>query len=103
MQQSEKTLISVLILSFALSGIYYHELHVKNIALAQKAEAIAMIEASNPFKGTNVEAKTSYVYDVSNEKGLFEKHADQKIPLASITKVMTAVVALDQVPEGTIV
>jgi len=40
-----------------------------------------------------VQAKSAIVYDLSNGKVLYNKNADEQLPLASLTKLMTALVA----------
>ena len=44
-------------------------------------------------------AKSALVYDLKNEKVLYEKNPDLKTPMASITKLMTAMVAIDNARE----
>lgn len=45
------------------------------------------------FSNVSVTAKAAYVWDIANERSLYEKNADEQLPLASITKLMTALVA----------
>jgi D-alanyl-D-alanine carboxypeptidase (penicillin-binding protein 5/6) len=40
-------------------------------------------------------AKSALVYDLTTEKTIYEKNADEKLPMASITKLMTVIVAID--------
>ena len=42
-----------------------------------------------------VTAKSALVYDLTNEKVIYEKNTNMKLPMASITKLMTAIVAID--------
>ncbi len=70
--------------------------HLKAAVVVAKEEA-----KENPYEKLALEAKAVYVYDVKNKKMLFEKNADEILPLASITKVMTALTALSLVPETT--
>jgi len=51
----------------------------------------------------NIEAKSYYVYDVIHQKPIFAKSEHEKLPLASITKLMSGLVVLDIMPETTIV
>lgn len=44
-----------------------------------------------------IRAKSAYVWDVRNQKVLFEKNATKSLPLASITKLMTAMLAYELV------
>lgn len=54
---------------------------------------------SNFIKGDldvpQISAKSALVYDITANKVLYEKNSKQKLPMASITKIMTAVVALE--------
>ena len=58
-----------------------------------KTESLKTIEL-------DVEAKSAYVVDIADGKVLFQKNADQKRPLASLTKLMTAILTDDSVPDG---
>lgn len=40
-------------------------------------------------------AKSAYVYDLKNNKAIYEKNVDERLPMASLTKIMTAIVAID--------
>lgn len=42
-----------------------------------------------------ISAKSALVYDLTNEKVLFSKSPERKLPMASITKIMTAIVAIE--------
>lgn len=57
----------------------------------------------NPLQNIEIEAKAAIVYDLKRKKVLFEKNADKALPLASLTKVMTAVTALELVPDSSVV
>lgn len=54
-----------------------------------------------PQKITDVEvvAKAAYVWDVRSQRALFSKNADESLPLASITKLMTALLAHELISE----
>jgi serine-type D-Ala-D-Ala carboxypeptidase (penicillin-binding protein 5/6) len=59
--------------------------------------------ASTFFPPDAIEAKAAYVYDVRTKTVLFAKNENTRLPLASLTKVMSALVALDTSPSyGTI-
>jgi len=51
----------------------------------------------------DLRAKAAYVWDIKGQRALYESNADQKLPLASITKLMTALVAYELVPDETLV
>lgn len=47
----------------------------------------------NPFESLSLEGKGIVVYDVINKRELFSKNPDEPMPLASLTKVLTALIA----------
>lgn len=56
----------------------------------------------DPFQDVTLEAKAAYVFDVRTEKVLFAQNEEAQLPLASLTKVMTALVA-SEMPDDTVV
>ncbi|PIR58122.1 MAG: hypothetical protein COU71_00425 [Parcubacteria group bacterium CG10_big_fil_rev_8_21_14_0_10_38_31] len=61
------------------------------------------IERKDPFVGLNLEAKAVYVFDIVKGEPIFEFNKNTQLPLASLVKVMTALVALNEVIPGAIV
>jgi len=53
------------------------------------------IQVVNPFDEITLNAKAVFVYDMRNHEVLFAKNSERQLPLASITKLMTALIALD--------
>ena len=47
-----------------------------------------------------VSAKAALVYDLSEQKALFSKNPKERFPMASLTKIMTAIIALESPKEG---
>lgn len=47
----------------------------------------------NPFENIELDAMAAYVWDISKQRALYSKNASAQLPLASLTKLMTAVVA----------
>jgi serine-type D-Ala-D-Ala carboxypeptidase (penicillin-binding protein 5/6) len=78
----------------------------KNKAEVQ-ASAVTEIVQSNPIPkkitGVTLNAEAAYVWDVVGQRALYEKNPDEALPLASITKLMTALVAYELVPDDTLV
>jgi serine-type D-Ala-D-Ala carboxypeptidase (penicillin-binding protein 5/6) len=56
--------------------------------------------AGEPFSDTKVTGKAAYVFDVANQKVLFAKNENEVLPLASVTKLMTALVAEEVLSES---
>lgn len=55
----------------------------------------------NPYEELGLLAKAVYVYDAKAKRPLYSKNASEALPIASITKVMTALTALSLIPETT--
>lgn len=49
----------------------------------------------DPFEEVTVRAEAAYVWDVQEQRALYTKNPDEQLPLASITKLMTALVAYE--------
>lgn len=58
---------------------------------------------ANPFHDIRLEAKAAYVYDLNTKTTYFEKNGESQLPLASLTKLLTAVTALELIPDYTLV
>ncbi|MFH1115758.1 MAG: serine hydrolase [Pseudomonadota bacterium] len=54
--------------------------------------------AKDGRRSQSVEAKAVYCVDVKNKKILLARNADKSMPIASLTKLVTAMVALDRMP-----
>ena len=64
-------------------------------------EAAAVTTARDPFADLSLEAEAVYVWDISAKRPLYEKNADMSWPLASITKLMTALLSYELVADDT--
>ncbi|MFM2381277.1 MAG: hypothetical protein RLZZ76_44 [Candidatus Parcubacteria bacterium] len=65
---------------------------------SQPAQTVTATESENgsaekSFEEVALTAKSAYVFDIQAQKALFKKNESQELPLASITKLMTALVA----------
>jgi len=61
---------------------------------------ICLIFYSQSVLSFDTAAKQAYLIDVQSGKVLYEKNKDQKISPASITKIMTTIVAFDLIKKG---
>lgn len=60
-------------------------------------------ETAYEFPQVGIQAKAAYVYDARTKEVFFAKNENQRLPLASLTKVMSALVARELSPEyGTV-
>ena len=68
--------------------------------MIKKILLILFLFVSNHALAIDTAAKQAYLIDVLSGEVLFEKNKDQKISPASITKIMTAIVAFDLIKRG---
>lgn len=88
------------VLSILLQGfLYFIETpHTKqNMEKKNDAE-----EALSPFRNLTLEARAAYVLDLRTKEVLFIKNENEKLPLASVTKLMTTLVARDNLPASAV-
>ncbi len=52
----------------------------------------------NPFENLNLEAKAVLVFDLAKNEPIFELNPEVQLPLASLTKIMTVIVAEEIIP-----
>lgn len=96
---AQKTLaISGILLLFIglLIGISY----LAPSQASELAEEETTIERVNAFEGVVTTAKAAVVYDIREGTVLFTKEAETQLPLASITKLLTAYVATRELGEN---
>ncbi|KKQ78190.1 MAG: hypothetical protein A3A96_00135 [Candidatus Zambryskibacteria bacterium RIFCSPLOWO2_01_FULL_39_39] len=94
-----KYFIHVLLCLFVASILIFILLIIGQKSLNQKEGSVA-IETPNVFEELNLEAKSAVVWDVINNRELFSKNGDLPLPLASLTKVMTAIIAEGKLEDG---
>ena len=91
-----QTELAILLLAI---GLFLWWIHPKNTPpedpfLAMGTSTIALPK----FPPTVVEAQSAYVYDASEHKVIYSKNADAIRPLASLTKLMSALTASELIP-----
>lgn len=65
----------------------------------QRGEVPTEAALPNPFAGINLEAKAAIVFDALENKIIYSLNSEEQLPLASLTKIMTAVVAREILPD----
>src|SRR3989344_1178579 len=58
--------------------------------------------AKRGFDGLNLNAKSVFVYDLTENKEIFARDGEKQFPLASLTKLMTAVAAADNLSRNAV-
>lgn len=56
-------------------------------------------EITKAFENTKVTAQSAYVWDIAQQKVLYKKNESDRMPLASVTKLMTALLAQEILSE----
>jgi len=85
------TLGVILVVLLVASFVFGNKVHRGNISSPAKV-------VIDPFEGIDLIARSVYVYDIRTNTALFTKNPNERMPLASLTKVMTALVALETAP-----
>lgn len=79
------------------------EAEVTQIPSSFEEEPAKLQTFVEPPQANTIIGKAAFVWDVVNQRALFNKEADEQLPLASITKLMTALVAYELLePKDTI-
>jgi D-alanyl-D-alanine carboxypeptidase len=63
----------------------------------------AALSSVDPFSHIAIEAKSAIVIDMRTGETLYEKNADAQLPLASLTKVVLALVVAEALPLDTVI
>nr|MBO2469334.1 D-alanyl-D-alanine carboxypeptidase [Bacillota bacterium] len=66
------------------------------IGLLLLGMAMPPVAAAVDTEPPQVSAQAAALIDVASGRILYEKHADQRMPIASLTKIMTAIVAIER-------
>lgn len=92
-----KKLLAIFALTAAFAAMYFYNAH--QVLIAREKEEARLAEVGRAkvaaYEDMNLVAKSVFVYDINSEQSLYEFQAQTVRPLASITKVMTAIVGAD--------
>lgn len=92
-------IIGLIILLIAVIQQALHDRALKRSPIAHIPTVSELL--TEKLASTTLEAKSVVIYDIAHQQILFAKNAEQQLPLASLTKVMTALVATESIPEFT--
>jgi D-alanyl-D-alanine carboxypeptidase (penicillin-binding protein 5/6) len=84
----------------SLISIFIFAILVNGDKNPEKAEASEVEASPQPFTDIALEAKAAIVVDLVNGRELFSKNPDEPLPLASLTKVITALTADLKLPNS---
>ncbi len=99
------TYVSILFL-FTVLFTLPHFLNV--FTVSEDTTAAAVISGmekkkEDPFQNLFLQGKAFFVYDIKESSVLYAKNEETQFPLASLTKVMTALIAEELSPEGALI
>ncbi len=92
--KQEFALIYVFVLLGVLSALFLKNF-AKEIQITQKAQEIKAERYNTYFNEIKLVADSTYIYDFSKNEVIFKKNEDKVLPIASLTKIMTARTFLD--------
>ncbi len=99
-------IISLSVLSFVVILFFennFYEIKSKNIKPINFSDSIVKDKDKNIFDALSLETQNSYIiYDIKNATSISEVNSTTRYPLASITKLMTAYLALSDCKYGDI-
>lgn len=89
----KKSIFILIIMIFFVTGINVH---------AQEIIEIQDSEESKENKALSIESRSAILMDASTGEILFEQNKDEKLPPASITKIMTMLLTMESIDSGKI-
>jgi len=86
---------------FIIYGFTEREVVVQKPEVQEQKQATTThTERLKYFKDLELEAKAAYVFDLQTNKEVYARNIDTQLPIASLTKLMTALVALEDIKEN---
>lgn len=73
----------------------------ENVAL--NSDNNSLVITPRKIESVPIRAESAYVWDIVGQRALYQKNPDEVMPLASITKLMTALVTYELVPDNKLV
>ncbi len=93
--------------TLSVAGLYgFFSVEQFPLAEASRSEVAreeVHIPRPDPFEDILLEARSVFIFDIEQNKVIFSRNEDEKLPLASLTKLMTAFVAKDRIGDSAIV
>lgn len=69
--------------------------YITGSQVERKTNSVPSESVKNPFNNIELRAKAAYVYDIRTKEVLYAKNENERLALASLTKLMSALVATD--------
>ncbi len=96
--------IRSLVILTLLAVVLFTAPHFASLVVSGDKENVSLYKkmAVDEFRDINLVAKSAYVYDIAKGEVLYSKNKNAQLPLASVTKIMTALVATELAESDTI-
>ncbi len=88
-----RPLAALVLIIVGAAGVW---LFIGNLPEKKDSAAKEEVSLTSPFDNVYITAKAAYVYDARTKEVLYAKNEDLRLPLASVTKAMTALVAKEE-------
>ncbi len=92
--------VAALVLT-GIASFFFAVAYFDGTAHPATSQIAATQVSTDVFSGISLHAQAAIVYDIRTGKTLFERNADTQLPLASITKVMLALVVAENLARDT--
>jgi len=92
-----------LFVDFGQNSELFKKASTANVAETQAPQAIEEKRLPDPEIHKRLEAKAACILDMETDKIIFKHNSKNLLPLASLTKLMTAVVATENLPKNTLI
>lgn len=103
MRESDKQIIFVGIFLAVVGFFYVHQINKEIVqGEAKDQEILAYEESIKPFLNLALAAQSFVIYDSGANNFVYKKNAEVQLPLASLAKVMSAIIVLENAPSDTI-
>lgn len=100
--ENKKLLNLALLLILVLSLLVLVSLYISKGVRTDTPGTFVEVQ-NDPFKDASLIARAAIVYDIANSKVVYSKNLNDVLPIASITKLLTAVTAVELLPKSTVV
>lgn len=99
MSNHQGIFIALVTVGVVAVGFFVHLLSLQPSEVQKSVDTPTACQVEEP----TILGRSAYVYDIVSGKTLYEKNSDAQLPLASLTKIMTALVAYRALPKDTVV
>ena len=97
----EKSLIACLLLIALMAGFFFYSNAKDNRKIIERENKI--IEIGKKLDKIDIQAKAVSIFDISSGEFIYGRNEKVSLPLASLTKIMAISIALQNLPEETII